>query len=616
MRQPSENILQGYELRRVIGNGSNGMVYLAIDTSNGQEVAVKDFPLGEASAQRFFREMSFLFTLNHPNIIRCLNLIYGKNSKSHLVLEYAPDGNLRNLVRRHPGGMESSVVLRMARQISAALVAAHAKEIIHCDVKPENILLCGKDPATAVYKLTDFGIATHRKTDSQQVSAGSPLYMAPEQFYDKPEPASDMYSLGVLLFECLSGEAPFAAADAQRLFAAHQHETPDFEKVKCPRWRHVLSRLLLKQPEARPCGVLETAALWDYVEFGLEQSNQRKPPLTSATKPRRALRRRFQGGPVPDHTLSVPTARKLCCPDSASVGELWIADQSGIDRVIYPHRKLSRQVWQGYLSAADHHHETGDLWCVISGNLQRWDSFNRRFALCGPMDAGHQAFRVWDSDHLITADASSVHCLDMTGRIQWSLPCGNYALDPCLLPLDDGTCLVSRGPAQPSVQLVDLEGRVVKQSPLPGPALAMFRAADGSGRLLAVVQSLSSGTPCVLLEADSDLQWFERATLPVGIYRAHHHTDFFTLHDLDGSVHFCSESGDIWAKHECAGRVLDDCWLPYSSLYFILAEPATGKASVLQAYFLKNQTLNPLEKASHEAVPPQENNQCPLHTIL
>jgi hypothetical protein len=61
---------------------------------------------------------------------------------------------------------------------------------------------------------------------------------------------------------------------------------------------------------------------------------------------------------------------------------------------------------------------------------------------------------------------------------------------------------------------------------------------------------------------------------------------------------------------------LDDCWLPYSSLYFILAEPATCKASVLQAYFLKNQTLNPLEKASHEAVPPQENNQCPLHTIL
>jgi serine/threonine-protein kinase len=608
MQQPTENILHGYELRRVIGHGSNGMVYLAVDTSNGQEVAVKDFPLGEASAQRFFREMSFLFTLNHPNIIRCLNLIYGKNSKSYLVLEYAPNGNLRNLVQRHPEGMESSVVLRIARHISAALVAAHAKEIIHCDVKPENILLCGEDPVTAVYKLTDFGVATHRKSDSQQVSAGSPLYMAPEEFYDKPEPASDMYSLGILLFECLTGEAPFAADDVQRLFAAHQHETPDLEKIKCPRWRHVLSRLLLKQPEARPCGVAETSALWDYVEFGLEQSNEGKPLSTSATKPKLAVRRHFQGGPVLDHTLSVPTARKLCCPDSASVGELWIADQSGIDRVIYPHHKLSRQVWQGYLSAADYHHETGNLWCVISGNLQRWDSFNRRFVVCGPMEAGHQAFRVWDSNHLITADSSSVYCLDTTGRIQWSLPCGNYALDPCLLPLDDGTCLVSSGPAQPSVLALDLEGKILRQAALPGQILALFRAADRSGRILAVVQRLSSASPCLLMESDSDLLWFERATLPVGIYRAHHHTDFFTLHDLDGAVHFCNDSGDIWAKHECAGRVLDDCWLPHSNLYFILAKPAAGKATTLQAYFLKNQTLNALDKASHDTMQLQENN--------
>jgi serine/threonine-protein kinase len=616
MRQPTENILQGYELRRVIGNGSNGMVYLAVDTSNGQEVAVKDFPLGDASAQRFFREMSFLFTLNHPHIIRCLNLIYGKNSKSYLVLEYAPHGTLRHLLRRHPGGMESAIVLRIARQISAALVAAHAKEIIHCDVKPENILLCGEDPATAVYKLTDFGVATHRKWESQQVSAGSPLYMAPEQFYDKPEPASDMYSLGILLFECLTGEAPFAADDVQRLFAAHQHETPDFEKIKCPRWRHVLSRLLSKQPEARPCGVVETTALWDYVEFGLEQSNEGKPLSTSATKPKLAVRRRFQGGPVLDHTLSVPTAKKLCCPDPASLGELWIADQFGIDRVVYPSRKLSRQVWQGDLSAADYHQDSGKLWCVISGNLQRWDASNRRFVTCGPMEAGHQTFRVWDSNHLITADSSTVHCLDTTGHIQWSLPCGNYALDPCLLPLDDGTCLVSRGPAQPSVLALDLEGKIVRQSPLPGQVLALFRAADGSGRILAVVQRLSSASPCLLMEADADLQWRERATLPIGIYRARHHADFFTLHDLDGSVFFCNDRGETWAKHECVGRVLDDCWLPYSSLYFILSKPSVGQASVLQSFFLKNQTLNAQDQASHDALVLQENHACPPPTTL
>jgi hypothetical protein len=118
------------------------------------------------------------------------------------------------------------------------------------------------------------------------------------------------------------------------------------------------------------------------------------------------------------------------------------------------------------------------------------------------------------------------------------------------------------------------------------------------------------------MEADADWQWRERATLPVGIYRARHHGDFFTLHDLDGSVHFCNDDGETWAKQECAGRVLDDCWLPHSSLYFILSKPSTGQASVLQAFFLKNQTINALDQASHDAVVLQENHPCPPPTTL
>jgi len=166
-----------------------------------------------------------------------------------LVSEYAPDGSLKDWLKLYSGRAPSvEAAIRMTRGILAGLEHLHGRNIIHRDIKPDNVLLQGATP-----RLADFGISRVLKTTSHTVQgAGTPTYMAPEAFKRKRNQQTDLWSVGVLLYQMLSGRLPFDGADITELYGAILNEEPDPLPAEIPEWlRQIVAKALTKDPEQR-----------------------------------------------------------------------------------------------------------------------------------------------------------------------------------------------------------------------------------------------------------------------------------------------------------------------------------------------------------------------------
>ena len=219
-----------YRLIRLLGQGGFSSVYLGEDTRLRKQVAIRVLGRRE-DAQRFLDEVRAQALLTHPNIVKILE--FGLEGDTPFVIEtYAPNGTLR---QRHPKGTQLPLdtIIPYVRQVASALDYAHAQEIIHRDVKPENMLI---GPNNEIL-LSDFGIAvTATGISSPTITgpvAGSAAYMAPEQIRGKPRPASDQYSLGIVVYEWLSGKPPFQGSFMDMAYQ-HISTPPPFLREKVP----------------------------------------------------------------------------------------------------------------------------------------------------------------------------------------------------------------------------------------------------------------------------------------------------------------------------------------------------------------------------------------------
>ena len=201
-----------YRLVRELGRGATGVVYLARDAELERDVAVKLLHPHLAAApqadavKRFFHEARVMASLRHPNLVAVLDL---EERARRIVLELAAGGTLRDTLReRGPRTLRRSI--ERHSQILSALSAAHRRGIVHRDLKPANVIVCGDAPT-----IVDFGIAKHLGDRAVATTArriGTPPYMAPEQFTGGViTPAVDVFALGVMLFELVTGELPFAS---------------------------------------------------------------------------------------------------------------------------------------------------------------------------------------------------------------------------------------------------------------------------------------------------------------------------------------------------------------------------------------------------------------------
>lgn len=249
-----------YEILRELGRGAMGVVFLARDPRVDRLVAIKtlesaggtDPELARELKERFLNEARAAGRLNHPGVVAVLDADEDAvTGRAYLVMEYVEGTELRALL---PSRLASVRIADIIDDIAAALEHAHARGVIHRDVKPANVIVDGSGRC----KLTDFGVA--RLGDSTMTKAGqllgSPAYMAPEQIRGKQvTPATDLFSLAVLAYEALTGLRPFRGDDLVSTTHAILHEEPEppsrVRSALAPAVDAVFRRALAKQPEER-----------------------------------------------------------------------------------------------------------------------------------------------------------------------------------------------------------------------------------------------------------------------------------------------------------------------------------------------------------------------------
>lgn len=270
-------------VKSLLGRGGMGAVYRGIQTSVNREVAIKvlrpELTGREEALERFFREAKLVSELTHPNIVRLFE--FGQDRERdllYLVMELIRGQPLGDLLEQ--GRFQLNMALEVVYQVCGALTEPHAKGVIHRDLKPDNIVLLPVSDGTLQVKVLDFGIARTLERETQLTKTGmicgTPAYMAPEQAQNfEIDSRTDLYALGVLLFEMLSGRPPFLGDTSLQILLHHiQRPAPPVSEVLPPGQipsgvEALVASLLAKRQEDRPSSARAVREEIEEIRVGL-----------------------------------------------------------------------------------------------------------------------------------------------------------------------------------------------------------------------------------------------------------------------------------------------------------------------------------------------------------
>jgi eukaryotic-like serine/threonine-protein kinase len=319
-----------YELESEVGRGGMGIVYCARDKRLKREIAVKVLP-PELSfradiRQRFLREAETAAQLNHPNIVP-IYTVEEKDNLVYFVMAYIKGDNLGVRLQQH-GAMPPVEVRRILREVADALAYAHNRNVIHRDIKPDNIII---DDETGRAMVTDFGIA-RALTDSGDsrltatgMAIGTPAYMSPEQSAgDRAiDGRSDLYSLGVVGYQMLCGQPPFVASNTPSMLVKHLSEKPVPVDERWPDLPADLSRAVMMCLEKDPADRFPSAAAFSLAISGggamptlatrasTAAESAAPKPANRETRVTEPLRQRYSAPVQPLYSTSSPSAEDL-----------------------------------------------------------------------------------------------------------------------------------------------------------------------------------------------------------------------------------------------------------------------------------------------------------------
>ena len=284
-------ICNRYKILDHLGTGGMATVWLGYDTILDRQVAIKTFKIDandEDAVKRFNREAKAVTSLSHPNIVSIYD-VENEGEFYYLILEYVEGMTLKDYMIKNPR-IPIETIVHIAKQISAGLSHAHQNGIIHRDIKPQNILM--KEDLTC--KITDFGIArAYGDTTLTQTNQmlGTVYYLSPEQARGNVAPAqSDIYSLGILIFEMITGQIPFKGESAVAIALKHlQEELPEIDKYRenVPQSvKNIVLQATMKNPNER------------YIS-----SKELVEDLTTVLNPERLFENKYTGFKIPNQSV-------------------------------------------------------------------------------------------------------------------------------------------------------------------------------------------------------------------------------------------------------------------------------------------------------------------------
>ncbi|UQU66916.1 serine/threonine protein kinase [Couchioplanes caeruleus] len=318
-----------YILIRPIGQGATGTVWRGVDRASGEPVAVK--LLHESLLRqprlvtRFVQERTILLMLRHRNVVRVRDL-FSVGESLGLVMDLVPGGSLRDHLREHHT-LPPAEAARLGAQVAAALAEAHELGIVHRDLKPDNILLHLEDGRLDI-RLTDFGIArvlTMPSITTTNAVVGTPHYMAPEAFHSSStSPAADVYALGVLLYEMVSGRPPYDSDTVTELMQLHLVGNPGRRAgVPDALWT-VITGCLEQKPRLRPSAAELVAELETVARSTADVPALPAPAVRQEARPRRSRTPDPEPpAPAPPLHPSLASMRKLPVPRRRNQPASW-----------------------------------------------------------------------------------------------------------------------------------------------------------------------------------------------------------------------------------------------------------------------------------------------------
>ncbi|HEY6356936.1 MAG TPA: serine/threonine-protein kinase, partial [Vicinamibacterales bacterium] len=318
-----------YRLDKRLSSGGMGTVYKATHLMLGKALAVKlikaDLPASPDVVRRFQREAKAASNLNHPNIVPAYDLGQTPDGTLYIAMEYIDGPSLKEVIQAGP--IDPARTITLLRQVASALSLAHKHDIIHRDLKPQNIMLTKDADGRDVAKLLDFGIAKTLDDSATQLTAtgfslGTPQYMSPEQAYGRPvDGRSDLYSLGIILYEMLVGEVPFNDPSTPAVLVKQMTEAPTPPTLKrpdrqiSPELAAIALRCLEKDPAKRFQTADEFSAALDAAAASLGATVLPLPGQVASTTPSPGTAATVViGKPPSGQTTQLPTPVPVASP--------------------------------------------------------------------------------------------------------------------------------------------------------------------------------------------------------------------------------------------------------------------------------------------------------------
>ena len=247
-------VIKGYRFVQRLSVGAISAVFLAEKESSNQTLILKvlrqvpDHADGSGPFDRFLQEYESIAGIDHPNIVKIYDLGVG-DDHAHIAMEYLSGGNLQQCIEE---GISEDQVIDFVKQIASALDELHTRGILHCDLKPSNVMLRENGSAA----LIDFGLSRHIRGENSASGDseifGTPFYMSPEQGHgDNVDTRSDIYSLGVIFYEMLTGRRPYQGSNAMEIIYMHCESPVPVLPHRLSQYQALLNMLMAKQPEDR-----------------------------------------------------------------------------------------------------------------------------------------------------------------------------------------------------------------------------------------------------------------------------------------------------------------------------------------------------------------------------